>query len=104
MDRIEITAAGARLLRRDPQTLIKAAVSSLSSSERRALLAAVKRASTALSRRAFRLSAMPGAFQRNRWGDSCPASMPSFVSSVGSTCFLSNAAAKRDMAGDVWMP
>jgi DNA-binding MarR family transcriptional regulator len=48
-DRIEITAAGAKLLRRDPQTVIKAAVTCLSPSERRALLSALKRASAALS-------------------------------------------------------
>lgn len=48
--RIDLTAAGAKLLRRDPQTLIRAAVKALSPTERRALLSALKRASDALSR------------------------------------------------------
>jgi DNA-binding MarR family transcriptional regulator len=56
VDGIEITAAGAKLLRRDPQALIKAALTILSASERRALLTALKRASTALSRPANRIT------------------------------------------------
>lgn len=47
---IKVTAAGAKVLRRDPQRLIHAALRGLSASERRALITSLKRASAALAR------------------------------------------------------
>lgn len=49
---IKVTAAGTRLLRRDPQLLMRAALVRLSVAERRALLTVLKRASAALARSA----------------------------------------------------
>ena len=47
---IRVTEAATRLLRRDPQLLIRAALTGLSASERRALLISLRRACVALAR------------------------------------------------------
>jgi hypothetical protein len=47
---VDVTAGGARLLRRDPQRSIKAALTRLSARERGALTKALKRACAALTK------------------------------------------------------